>query len=56
MSAGHGVTRVGHRVEVLQIPKDDTIKVLHSVQFSSVQLLSRVQLFVTHGLQHARLP
>ena len=23
---------------------------------SSVQLLSRVQLFVTHGLQHARLP
>ena len=32
----HGVTRVGHRVEVLQIPKDDTIKVLHSVSFSSV--------------------
>ena len=26
------------------------------LQFSSVQLLSRVQLFVTHGLWHARLP
>ena len=26
------------------------------VQFSSVQLLSHVQLFATHGLQHARLP
>ena len=25
-------------------------------QFSSVQLLSRVQLFATHGLQHARPP
>ena len=25
-------------------------------QFSSVQSLSRVQLFATHGLQHARLP
>ena len=27
-----------------------------SVQFSSVQSLSRVWLFVTHGLQHTRLP
>ena len=26
------------------------------LQFNSVQLLSRVQLFVTHGLQHTRLP
>ena len=28
----------------------------HSHQFSSVQSLSHVWLFVTHGLQHARLP
>ena len=27
-----------------------------AVQFSSIQLLSRVQLFATHGLQHSRLP
>ena len=27
-----------------------------SIQFSSVQSLSRVRLFVTHGLQNARLP
>ena len=26
------------------------------LQFSSVQLLSHVRLFATHGLQHARLP
>ena len=29
---------------------------LSLLQFSSVQSLSRVQLFATHGLQHARLP
>ena len=29
---------------------------LSTFTFSSVQLLSHVRLFVTHGLQHARLP
>ena len=29
---------------------------MHSVQFSSVQSLSCVQLFATHGLQHTRSP
>jgi len=29
---------------------------VHSVQFSSVQLLCCVQLFATHGLQHAGFP
>ena len=32
------------------------IKKNAQVYISSVQLLSRVQLFATHGLQHARLP
>ena len=34
-------------IEVFQILKDDSVKVLHSVQFSSVQLLSHVRLFAT---------
>ena len=30
--------------------------ILHLIQFSSVQLLSHVRLFVTHDLQHTRPP
>ena len=36
-SGGDGIP-----VELIQILKDDAVKVLHSVQFSSVQSLSRV--------------
>ena len=38
----------GERIpfELFQILKDDAVKVLHSVQFSSVQSLSCVRLFV----------
>ena len=39
-SGGDGIP-----VELIQILKDDAVKVLHSVQFSSVQSLSRVRLF-----------
>ena len=41
-SGGHGIP-----VELFQTLKDDAVKVLHSVQFSSAQLLSCVQLFVS---------
>ena len=41
-SGGDGIP-----VELFQILKDDAITVLHSVQFSSVQSLSHVRLFVT---------
>ena len=49
----------GHEFE--QVPGvGDGQKSLHGnrdpAQFSSVQSLSRVRLFATHGLQHARLP
>ena len=37
----------GIPAELFQILKDDAVKVLHSVQFNSVQLLSRVRLFAT---------
>ena len=37
----------GTRVELFQILKDDAVKVLHSVQYSSVQSLSHSELFVT---------
>ena len=37
-------------------PKDPHSVYLQSVQFSSVQLLSHVQLFWPHGLQHTRPP
>ena len=40
-SGGDGIP-----VELFQILKDDAVKVLHSVQFSSVQSLSCVRLFV----------
>ena len=33
--------------ELFQILKDDAVKVLHSVQYSSVQSLSHSELFVT---------
>ena len=41
-SGGDGIP-----VELFQILKDDAVKVLHSVQFSSVQSLSCVPLFST---------
>ena len=41
-SGGDGIP-----AELFQILKDDTMKVLHSVQFSSVQSLGHVQLFAT---------
>ena len=41
-SGGDGIP-----AELFHILKDDAMKVLHSVQFSSVQSLSRVRLFVT---------
>ena len=53
VSPVHGVTRVGHSVEVFQIPKDDTINVLHSVQFSCSVMSDALR---HHGLQHARPP
>ena len=37
----------GILVELFQILKDDAVKVLHSVQYSSVQSLSHSELFVT---------
>ena len=37
----------GIPAELFQILKDDAVKVLHSVQFNSVQLLSHVRLFAT---------
>ena len=37
----------GLSVALFKILKDDAVKVLHSVQFSSVQSLSRVQLLAT---------
>ena len=37
----------GIPVELFQILKDDAVKVLHSVQYSSVQSLSHSELFVT---------
>ena len=37
----------GTLVELFQILKDDAVKVLHSVQYSSVQSLSHSELFVT---------
>ena len=41
-SGGDGIP-----VELFQILKDDAVKVLHSVQYSSVQSLSHSELFVT---------
>ena len=41
-SGGDGIP-----AELLQILKDDAVKVLHSVQYSSVQSLSHSELFVT---------
>ena len=41
-SGGDGIP-----VELFEILKDDAVKVLHSVQYSSVQSLSHSELFVT---------
>ena len=54
-----GLQLLGHKeLDMTEYPYTNSklIKKDAQVYISSVQLLSRVQLFATHGLQHARFP
>ena len=51
------VTHIYHTMEYFSaIKKNEILSFYDNVDISSVQLLSRVLLFMTRGLQHTRLP